>query len=144
MWKNRFQQLDLFQKRIFQRVTDFKNLLFSQVQMSENLAGVYDGLENMNERVNRLTNEIQRAFGRFYQMIMTEMRSKGPPAMVHNFATEMSQAGLARKSGERVTAQSPLSTFLNPKPSFPAAIPNFVLFLSSMERGLENSRAIEI
>jgi hypothetical protein len=38
--------------------------------MSENQAGVYDWLENVNGRVKKLTNEIQGAFGRFYQMIM--------------------------------------------------------------------------
>jgi hypothetical protein len=96
--------------------------------MSENLAVVYDVLENMNGRVNGLTNEIQGAFGRFYQIIMTEMRSNGPPAMAHNPAPEMSQAGLARVSGERVAAQSPLPTILNPKPSVPAAIPKFLFF----------------
>ena len=40
MWKNRFQQLDFFQKRIFQKVAEFENVFVSQVQMSENLAGV--------------------------------------------------------------------------------------------------------
>ncbi len=35
--------------------------------MSENLAGVYDGLESVNGRVNGLTNEIEGAFARFYQ-----------------------------------------------------------------------------
>ncbi len=43
--------------------------------MSENVAGVYDGLESVNGRVNGLTNKIQGAFARFYQMIMTEMLS---------------------------------------------------------------------
>ncbi len=54
MWKNKFQQLDFFQKIFFQRVNDFENVFVSQVQMSENLAGVYDGLENVNGRVNGL------------------------------------------------------------------------------------------
>ncbi len=61
--------------------------------MSKNLAVVYDGLENVNGRVNKLTNEIQGAFGKFYQMILTEMQSHGPPLMAHNPAPEMSQAG---------------------------------------------------
>ena len=60
-----------FQKRIYQRVTDFENVFVSQVQMSENLAGVYYGLESVNWRVNGLTNEIQGVFARFYQMITT-------------------------------------------------------------------------
>ncbi len=46
--------------------------------MSENQAGVYDGLENVNGRLNKLTNEIQGAFDKFYQMIMTEMQSHDP------------------------------------------------------------------
>jgi hypothetical protein len=104
----------------------------SKVQMSENLAGVYDGLESVNGRMKRLTNEIQGAFAKFKQMIMTEMRSNCPPAMAHNLALEISQAGLARESGEGVTAQSPPSTLHHQKPSFPAAIPNFCLFLDSM------------
>ncbi len=74
--------------------------------MSENLAGVYNGLNSVNGRVNGLTNEIQGAFARFYQMIITEMRSNGPPAMAHNPAPEMSQAGLARESEK----ESPEST----------------------------------
>ncbi len=68
----------IFSEKNFQRVADFKNVFFSQVQMSENLAGVYDGMESVNGRVNGLTNEIQGAFARFFQMIMTEMQSKGP------------------------------------------------------------------
>ncbi len=67
MWKNRFQQLEFFQKRIFQMVAYSKNVFVSQVQISENLAGVYDGLESVNGLVNGLTNEIQGAFARFYQ-----------------------------------------------------------------------------
>ncbi len=96
--------------------------------MSENLAGVYDGVESVNGRVNGLTNEIQGAFARFFQMTMTEMRSNSPPAMAHNPAPEMLQAGLARESEERVAAQSPLPTLQHPKPSVPAAIPNFSSF----------------
>ncbi len=67
-----------------------------------------------------------------------------PPAMAHNPAPEMSQAGLARESGERDTAQSPLPTFLNPTPSVPAAIPKFCYFSKQYEGGVENSKMIEI
>ncbi len=56
----------IFQKRNFQKVTDFENVFVSQVQMSENLSGVYDGLEGVNGRLNGLTNEIQGALARFY------------------------------------------------------------------------------
>ncbi len=77
-------------------------------------------------------------------MIMTEMQSKGPPAMAHNPAPEMSQAGLARESEERVTAQSPLPTLYPPKLSVPAAIPKFGFIPGQYEGGVENSRVIEI
>ncbi len=73
--------------------------------MSENLAGVYDGLENLNGRVNKLTDETQWAFGMFYQMIMTYLQRNLPPAISQNLAPEKSQAGLARETEERITAQ---------------------------------------
>ncbi len=77
--ENRFQQLEFFQKRIFQRVADFENVFVSQFQMSEELAGVYDGFESVNGRVNGLTNEIQGAFARFYQMIFDRNAKQGSP-----------------------------------------------------------------
>ncbi len=133
-----------FQKIIFQKVADFENVFVSQFQMSENLAGVYDGFESVNGQVNGLTNEIQGAFAMFCQMNMTEMQSKGPPAMAHNPAPEMSQAGLARESEDRVAAQSPLPTLHPQKPSVPAAIPSFGFFPEQHGGGVEISRMIEI
>jgi hypothetical protein len=64
--------------------------------------------------------------------------------MAHNPAPEMSQAGLARESEERVAAQSPLPTFYPQKPSVPAAIPNFGFPHEQYVGGVENSRVIEI
>ena len=59
VWKNRYQQLELNQRRIFQKVAEFESIFVSQVGMAENLAGVYDVVENTNTRIVHLTNEVQ-------------------------------------------------------------------------------------
>ncbi len=57
MLKNKFQQLDFSRKEFFRGLLILKMFFVSQVQMSENLAGVYDGLEGVNGRLKGLKNE---------------------------------------------------------------------------------------
>ena len=138
-----YQQLESNQRQIFQKVAEFESIFVSQVGMAENLAGVYDVVENTNTRIAHLTNEVQGAFTRFHQIILDEVQKRIPPVMAPNPVPGGNQPGLVRMRCTEVAVEGP------PRPSSlaPAATSNLIPQLvraggleSSEIGGIENDR----